>query len=86
MKDPQDAKKNFDSLKNLNIKFSLSGRGLIIFGTVDGLIITLNKQMEINNYQLFDIDLTAITQFRNDSIILASGVYHFIFINTYLNN
>jgi hypothetical protein len=64
----------------------LSGRGLIIFGTVDGLIITLNKQMEINNYQLFDIDLTAITQFRNDSIIVVSGVYHFIFLNKYFNN
>jgi hypothetical protein len=64
----------------------LSGRGLIIFGTVDGLIITLNKQMEINNYQLFDIDLTAITQFRNDSIIVVSGVYHFTFLNKYFNN
>ena len=64
----------------------MSGRGLIIFGTVDGLIITLNKQMEINNYQLFDIDLTAITQFRNDSIIVVSGVYHFIFLNKYFNN
>lgn len=74
VKDPQDVKKNFDSLKNLNIKFSLSGRGLIIFGTVDGSILTLNKQMEINSFQLFDIDLTAITQFKNDSIVVAAGV------------
>jgi hypothetical protein len=52
----------------------LSGRGLIVFGTVDGSIITLNKQMEINSYQLFDIDMTGMTQFRNDSIVVASGV------------
>lgn len=74
VKDPQNAKKNFDSLKNFNIKFSFSGRGLIVFGTVDGFILTLNKQMEINSFQLFDIDLTAMTQFKNDSIIVASGV------------
>jgi hypothetical protein len=30
VKDPADAKKNFDSLKSLNIKFTLSGRGLMI--------------------------------------------------------
>lgn len=30
VKDPADAKKNFESLKSLNIKFTLSGRGLII--------------------------------------------------------
>ena len=74
IKDPQDGKKNFDSLKNLNIKYSLSGRGLIIYGTVDGSIITLNKQLEINSFQLFDIDLTALTQFKNDSIVVAAGV------------
>ncbi len=57
---------------------SLYGRGLIIFGTVDGSIITLNKQMNVNSYQLFDIDMTCMTQFKNDNIIVAAGVIIFI--------
>ncbi len=57
----------------MNIKFSLSGRGLIVFGTVEGAIITLNKHMEVNSYQLFDIDMTAMIQFRTDNIIVAGG-------------
>ena len=58
----------------MNIKFSLSGRGLIILGTVDGSIITLNKQMDVNSYQLFDVDMTCMTQFKNENIIVAAGV------------
>ena len=52
---------------------SLSGRGKIVLGTVDGLIITLDKQMRPNHYQLFDIDMTCMTQFRNEDIIVAAG-------------
>ena len=52
----------------------MSGRGLIIFGTVDGSVITLSKQLVVNSYQLFDIDMTCFTQFKNDNIIVAAGV------------
>lgn len=52
---------------------SLSGRGKIILGTVDGSIITLSKQMDVNSYQLFDIDMTCMTQFKNDNIVVAAG-------------
>ncbi len=30
VKDPTDVKKNFESLKSLNIKFNISGRGLTV--------------------------------------------------------
>ncbi len=58
----------------MNIKFSLSGRGTIVLGTVEGTIITLSKQMEVNMFELFDTVMTAMTQFRNESIIVAAGV------------
>jgi hypothetical protein len=64
----------------LNIKFSQSGRGLIIFGTVEGTILTLNKQMEVNSFQLFDTDMTVMTQFRNDNIIVAGGVIDLFYL------
>lgn len=57
----------------MNIKYSQSGRGEIILGTVDGSIITLNKQMDVNSYQLFDIDMTCMIQFKTESIIVAAG-------------
>jgi hypothetical protein len=58
----------------LNIKFSLSGRGLIIFGTVDGGVFTLNKPMDLNSFPLFDIDMTCLVQFKNENIVVAGGV------------
>ena len=58
----------------MNIKFSKSGRGIIIFGTAEGSILTLNRQMQVNSFQLFDIDMTALTQFKNDNIVVAAGV------------
>ena len=63
----------FFLIKNLNVKLSLSGRGKIIFGTVDGSVITLDKQMNVNSYQLFDIDMTCMTQFKNENILVAGG-------------
>ncbi len=68
-----DVTKTFVALKNLNIKFSLSGRGKIILGTVNGSIITLDKHMDVNSYQLFDIDMTCMTQFKNENILVAGG-------------
>ena len=49
-------------------------KGVIIFVTVDGSIITLTKYINVNNYQLFDTDMTCLTQFRNDNILIAGGV------------
>ncbi|RNA18522.1 vacuolar sorting-associated 11 -like protein [Brachionus plicatilis] len=73
IKDPQEPKKNFDSLKNLNIKFCQSGRDLIILGTDEGSIVTLDKHMGLNTFQLFDNEMTCLSQFKNDNIIIAGG-------------
>ncbi len=64
----------------MNVKFSLNGKGLIILGTVDGSIITLSKQMDVNNYQLFDIDMTCMTQFKNENIVVAAGVIQILIL------
>jgi hypothetical protein len=36
--------------------------------------VTLTKYMEVNSYQLFDTDMTCLTQLRNDNILVAGGV------------
>jgi hypothetical protein len=58
----------------------VSGRGLIVFGTIEGSILTLDKHMDLNTYQLFDIDMTVMTQFKNDNIIVAAGVRNFLLL------
>ena len=42
----------------------------------------LNKvfNFEVNTFQLFDTQMTAMIQFKNDNIIIASGVGVFLFI------
>jgi vacuolar protein sorting-associated protein 11 len=57
----------------LNIRFSLSGRGIIIFGTIEGSIITMTKQLDVNIFELYDIIMSAMTQFKNENIIVAAG-------------
>jgi hypothetical protein len=57
----------------------VSGRGLVVFGTVEGSILTLDKHMDLNTYQLFDIDMTCMAQFKNENIIVAAGVSLIVF-------
>lgn len=53
---------------------------MIVFGTVDGAIVTMStKDRELNSYQLFDIDMTCLSIFKHT--VVAGGVRDFtIFI------
>ena len=37
--------------------------------------------MEVNSFQLFDTDMTVMTQFRNDNIIVAGGVIDLFYLD-----
>lgn len=73
IKDPQNAQKNFEALKDFEILMSTSGRGVILFGCTNGIVLILNKQLSINNFKAFDVDIHAILQYKNNDLLVLAG-------------
>lgn len=51
---------------------------MVVYGTIEGAVVTLDKNLDLNSIQLFDVDMTCMIQFKNDGIIVAAGVSHSI--------
>ncbi len=60
--------------QNYEIKLSASGRGFVIFATLNGTVIILDKLLSLITFKAFDLEVHAINQLKNSDVLLVAGV------------
>lgn len=72
VKDPV-SKGNFEHLKNITISCSASGRGIILFGDVEGYLHQLSRELNFTSFKIYDLSVSHLFQLKQHSILISVG-------------
>lgn len=62
----------------MNVIAATSGRGIMFFGSSEGYICAVSKDMQHFTFQAHDAQLISMIQLRNHGILITAGVRDYI--------
>ncbi|XP_066929796.1 vacuolar protein sorting-associated protein 11 homolog [Clytia hemisphaerica] len=72
LKDPV-SKGNFEHLKNITPSCHASGRGIILFGDVEGYLHQLSRELDFKSFKIYELSVSHLFQLKQHSILVTVG-------------
>ncbi|EGD77096.1 hypothetical protein PTSG_07434 [Salpingoeca rosetta] len=63
----------FNALEGINVAHATSGRGIMFFGSAEGYICAVTKELEHFTFQVHDAHLMCMIQLRTHGIVVTAG-------------